>query len=206
MVVDPGYDQSGTITKKQEYYCINLKRKSHLNFKYNRDDYFSKKSFKARKMTRDKITIRSVLLFAKLLLIVPVIILYIHYFFPQNWGFFIVKPREPLYNIYRVENGNADHRSIIKNNMSYGIGISREGRILYRELSKLIKDNSNLLWKPYDADSISRLIKNGNFILLSGEPHFFKGKFLITKEEQAYSSKNRLRAIPLSQYILGETR
>jgi Sporulation delaying protein SdpA len=160
-------------------------------------------------MTRNKINaIHYLLLIAKLLWIVPVIILYIHYFFPQNWGFFLVKPREPMINIYRVENGISNNKPLIQNNMSYGIGISRKGRVLFKELSKLINDNKSLLWKPLYEDSLSNVIKYGNFIFIPGNSHFYKGKFLITKAEQLPDSSIKSGAgfNPSRQYILGEIR
>ena len=76
----------------------------------------------------------------KILLILPVIILYIHYFFPQRWGFFILKPRSAGINIYPIHDGKAIKDKGIRNNVSYGLGISRQGRFYYKELSRLIDE------------------------------------------------------------------
>jgi len=113
-----------------------------------------------------------------------------------------------MINIYRVENGIANNKPLIQNNMSYGIGISRKGRVLFKELAKLINDNKNLSWKPLDEDSLSNVIKYGNFIFISGNSHFYKGKFLITKAEQLSDSSIKSGAgfNPARQYILGEIR
>ena len=68
------------------------------------------------------------------------VILYLHYFIPQSWGFFTIEPIQPLLNAYTVHNGVINNKSLIANNMSYGMGISRKGIILFNGLVKLIED------------------------------------------------------------------
>ena len=151
---------------------------------------------------------RNLPLTAKLLLLAPVMILYIHYFLPQNWGFFIKKPNAGMINVYKVDNGNISG-PFIQNNMSYGMGVSRKGRVLYKELSILINDHKNLVWQFLDKDSLSQLIRNGSYILIPRNTNkFYKGKYLITRAEQLSDSaiKSGTAFIPTPQYALAEIR
>ena len=65
----------------------------------------------------------------KLPVIVVVVILYIHYFLPQNWGYFAMKPAKTFFNVYRVHDGIVQKKPLIPNNMSFGMGVSRNGRV-----------------------------------------------------------------------------
>ena len=103
----------------------------------------------------------------KLFITTGVIILYIYYFFLQSWGFYTTESKQPLYNLYMVHNGIADKEPFPKNNLSYGMGISLNGRILYNELYSII-DNKNIPWKPLIEDSLNYITKDGNYISLSG--------------------------------------
>lgn len=144
----------------------------------------------------------------KLLLLLPVIILYLHYFFPQRWGFFILKPRSAGLNIYQVLDGKIVSTSILHNNVSYGLGISRKGRFLYKELSRLIDENKNLSWKPLH-DSPLTFVADSTYTIISYRTYGFEpGKYLITKT-QAIADSSILKSkeiIPVMQYSLAEIR
>ncbi len=161
-------------------------------------------------MLRNKInSAGQLLLIAKLLFIVPVIILYIHYFFHQNWGFFIVKPHGPTINIYQVNDERINKEPLIKNNTGYGVGMSRKGRILYHEFSRLINDRKNLLWKHLNKDSLLQIIKTENFtVIYTNNSLLDKGKLLITKEEllPGLSMKSVATSVAPLQYTLAEIR
>jgi hypothetical protein len=100
-----------------------------------------------------RMILKSVFTIIKLLLTVMVVILYIHYFFPQSWGFYTIEPKQPLYDIYVIHDGMADKKSLIKNNISYGMGISIKGKILFNELYGIV--NKNLPWKQLIEDSLN---------------------------------------------------
>src|SRR4026207_1972933 len=80
----------------------------------------------------------------KLTVIVGVVILYIHYFLPQNWGYFVTKPVQTFFNVYRVHNQTVQNSPLIPNNMSFGMGISRKGRVYYKELIKIVNHNRHI--------------------------------------------------------------
>lgn len=143
----------------------------------------------------------------KLFITSVVVILYIHYFLPQNWPFYTAEPNIPLYNIYRVQNGIADKSPLIKNNMSYGMGISRKGKILLTELYSII-ENNDLPWKLLNQDSL--IIQHNNYIVLerAGENATFRGNFLITKTNRP-SYLNLVSGelfLPAKRYILADIR
>src|SRR5258706_14218158 len=98
--------------------------------------------------------LKSILTGIKLSVVMVVVILYIHYFFPQSWGFYTIESKQPLYNIYMVHSGIADKEPFLKNNLSYGMGISLKGRMLYNEIYNIV-DNNNLPWKPLIEDSLN---------------------------------------------------
>ncbi len=86
-------------------------------------------------MDKEIYSLKSVISIAtKISVILVVASLYIHYFLPQNWGYFVKKPAQSFFNVYRVHNGAIQNSALIDNNMSYGIGISRKGRVYYKEL------------------------------------------------------------------------
>jgi hypothetical protein len=145
----------------------------------------------------------------KLFITTVVIVLYLHYFIPQSWGFYTIESNIPLYNIYKVHNGIADKVPLIKNNMSYGMGMSREGKILFDELYGIV-NNKNLTWKVLIEDSLNSLTLHNKFTRLSslGKDVTFKGFFLVTKAYRP--SYNILRSgekfRPSQQYIMVEIR
>ena len=144
----------------------------------------------------------------KILLILPVIILYIHYFFPQRWGFFILKPRSAGLNIYPIHAGKAENNSIVHNNMSYGIGISRKGRYLYKELSRLIDENKSLSWQPF-PDSQTIPVNGSTYTQIPLNRYGFEpGKYLLTKTQTVPDSFliNNKKIISARQYSLAEIR
>jgi hypothetical protein len=152
-----------------------------------------------------KNSVQSLLLFFKLALLAPVIIFYFHYFFPQNWGFFTVKPSQPMLRIYEVSGGIIHP---MYNNMSYGMGISRKGRITYHQLSTLSKRNINLTWRTFSTDSILHTNSLHNFDLIPvGKKLSIKGKYIIVKEQLSKSSLNSktLQTVPL-EYTVAEIR
>src|SRR5450432_191959 len=123
--------------------------------------------------------LRSIFTISRFLLIAMVVILYIHYFFPQSWGFFTIPPRQPLIDAYVVRNGVADKKRFFTNNMNYGMGICRKGIVIYTALIKLIRQNKNLVWEPLHDDSLLYLTKHGRYVsVFTGDPQgIYKGKF-----------------------------
>ena len=136
------------------------------------------------------------------------VILYLHYFIPQSWGFFTIEPIQPLLNAYTVHKGVINNKSLIANNMSYGMGISRKGIILFNGLVKLIESNKNLVWKPLNEDSIYYITQHKIFIKITANNNisFYKGKFLFTKTGRpSYTVlKTKEKFVPFKQYILAD--
>jgi len=136
------------------------------------------------------------------------VVLYIHYFIPQSWGFYTIEANVPLYNIYKVHNGIADKTTLIKNNMSFGMGMSRKGKILFDELYKII--NKDLPWKSLNEDSISYITHNNKYTLIPNpsKDGTLNGNFLITKTDRPsyLNLKNDEKFHPAKQYILVDIR
>ena len=153
--------------------------------------------------------LKSVFTAIKLFVIALVAILYIHYFIPQSWGFYTIEPRQPLYNIYIIRNGIADKTALIKNNISYGMGISLKGKMLYTELYSII-GNKGLVWKPLIDDSLDYITQHGNYTLISSAIGLtaFKGKFLVTKTNRpSYLMLKKGEWFnSLRQYVLADIR
>lgn len=152
--------------------------------------------------------LKPVVIIIKLSLTAMVVILYIHYFIPQSWGFFTLESKQPLYNIYTVHNGVADKKPFLKNNFGYGMGISMKGKIIYSELYNII--NKNLVWKPLIEDSINYITQHGNYIILSTVSEYaaLRGNFLITKADRpSYIMIKSGRKLHLQkQYVLVDIR
>ena len=130
----------------------------------------------------------------KLLPVAAVCFLYVHYFIPQSFGYFTTDPRKPLINIYKVNNGIAEKQPVILNNLNYGMGISRKGRVLFNSSKRLAGIAKNLQWKILPVDSINFITQNGDYIPLHipQEKKFFSGKILVT-------SRNQPRGVTSSQ-------
>jgi len=129
--------------------------------------------------------------------------LYLHYFSHQSWGYFTVEPRQPLFNIYTL-NKNVPGKTVIKNNASYGMGVSRKGIILFNELSEIISRNKNLVWKKYKGDSLQHIDMNDVSIVNYDDLRVGRGVFFITRTERATFTaiRNNTNFIPESYYAL----
>src|SRR5688572_30188575 len=113
--------------------------------------------------------------------IVGVVILYIHYFLPQSWGYFVVKPVQTFFNVYGVHHGIVQTTPLIPNNMSFGMGISRKGRVYYKELIKILNDNKHIPWKSLPEGEFSLLsLADYDTLYIDNAKRFFTGKMLIT--------------------------
>ena len=146
----------------------------------------------------------------KILITVLTVIVYFHYFRHQSWGYFTIDPKKPLINIYAVTEGILSHEPVIKNNMSYGMGISRKGIILYNELANIVSTNKNLVWKKLNEDSLSFIVTAAKDVSLINHDDLKigKGRFLITKTErvpfQMIDAKKKF--IPTAYYTLTDIR
>jgi hypothetical protein len=146
----------------------------------------------------------------KILITVLTVIVYFHYFRHQSWGYFTIDPKAPLINIYAVNEGILSNEPVIKNNMSYGMGISRSGIILYNELANIISTNKNLVWKKLNEDSLSCIVTAVKDVSLINHDDLKVGKgiFLITKTErvpfQTINAKKKF--IPTAYYTLTDIR
>ena len=93
--------------------------------------------------------------------------------------------------------------------MSYGMGVSLKGKILYSELYKIIKNNT-LPWKPLIEDSLNYITRYENYILISTDSEYgsFKGNYIITKTERPsyLMLKNGKQLHPVTQYVLADIR
>ncbi len=141
----------------------------------------------------------------KVPVIVVVVILFIHYFLPQNWGYFAMKPAQTFFNVYRVQNGVVQNTPLINNNMSFGMGISRKGRVYYKELIKLLNNNKHIPWKPLHEGSFSFLLQDVVYdtIYIDNAQSFFTGKLLITSSERPSDTMINHKSMPVvKQYIL----
>jgi len=153
--------------------------------------------------------LKSILAILKLIVVAVVVILYIHYFIPQSWGFYTSDPTTPLISIYRVHNGFADREPYLKNNMSYGMGVSWKGKVLYSELYKMVS-NKSLSWKVLVDDSLTCITQHGNYSSITADSEYKNiiGRFLIIKTERpSYSELKNRKRNPLSkQYVLADIR
>ena len=158
---------------------------------------------------RNFISLKFLSAIIKLFITVAVIILYIHYFFPQSWGFYTIEPKQPLYNIYRIHNGIVDKRQLIRNNMSYGMGVSWKGKILYNELYKIV-GNKDLNWKVLNEDSVDYITRHSKFMTINGDNEYknYRGRFLITKTSRPsyLNLKTGGKFYFPKQYILADIR
>jgi len=155
--------------------------------------------------------LKSVFIIIKLLLTVIVVVLYIHYFFPQSWGYFTKEPLQPLITVYKIDNSIADKEPFLLNNMSYGMGVSRRGKILFNQLMKLLNANKNFKWLPLREDSLSYITQHGTYtlaLLNSNNNNICPGKFVIIKTERPTSTVliNRKKFVPAKQYTLADIR
>lgn len=157
-------------------------------------------------MINKKINVSKRLIVAfKLVLSSAVLVLYLHYFLPQNWGYFVTKPSPVFYNVYRVDKGIAQSTSLINNNMSFGMGISRRGRLLYKTLIETIANNKSVVWKPLPKAPNSFLLPDSfDTIYVDKEKNYFTGPLLIISSvwpsDSTIRSKKPIRMA--QQYIL----
>ena len=146
----------------------------------------------------------------KATIITSVVILYIHYYNHQSWGFFTIEPKQPIVEAYKIQNGIADKERVFSNNTNYGLGMCRKGIVLYTALRKLTDKNKDLEWKPLDEDSITSITKHGKYVNISTKAleGIYKGKFLITKTERPSDSTiiNHQKFVALKKYILADVR
>lgn len=120
----------------------------------------------------------------KMLITALTLIIYFHYFNHQSWGYFTINPKQPLINIYTVSRGGTVSKDpALKNNMSYGMGISRKGIFLYNKLADIIAGDKDLVWKKWNQDSLLSLAKTANNIPVINYSDFNigRGRFIITK-------------------------
>lgn len=157
-------------------------------------------------MTNKKINVSKRLIVAfKLVLSSAVLVLYLHYFLPQNWGYFVTKPSSVFYNVYRIDKGIAQSTPLINNNMNFGMGISRRGRLLYKTLIETIASSKNVVWKPLPKPQNSFLLPDSfDTIYIDKEKNFFTGPVLITSSvwpsDSTIQSKKPIQVV--QQYIL----
>jgi Sporulation delaying protein SdpA len=140
---------------------------------------------------------------------IATVLVYFHYFRHQSWGYFTIDPRQPLINIYAVNGDTLSKEPVIKNNASYGMGISRKGIIWYNELANVVANNKNLPWKKLDKDSVSHIVTTGGDVGLTGynDLGVGKGRFLLTKTERApFESAEKKKFIPVEYYTLTDIR
>ncbi|MBA2563347.1 MAG: hypothetical protein H0V14_10650 [Chitinophagaceae bacterium] len=146
----------------------------------------------------------------KISVIVAVVILYLHYFLPQNWGYFAMKPAQTFYQVYSVQNGVIQNKPIIHNNMSFGMGISRKGRVYYKELIKILNNNKHIPWKPLEKGSIPFLSQGADYdtLYIDNSKSFFTGKLLITSSQRPSDTMLlNHKSMPLAkQFILAVTK
>lgn len=146
----------------------------------------------------------------KIFITAATVTLYIHYFHRQSWGYFTINAKDPLINIYAADDGTLSDKSILKNNMSYGMGISRKGLILYSQLIKIISTDKNLVWKKLNKDSLLSIVKTGEDIGLINydDLSIGKGRFLLTKTERIpfQTVKTKKKFIPSEYYTLTDIR
>ena len=146
----------------------------------------------------------------KLLITALVVILYIHYFFPQSWGYFTIEPRQDMIEVYKIQNGTVGKRPFLLNNMSYGMGISRKGKISFDQLIRLLNANTNLEWRPLRRDSLQHSIKNGPYNLITAENKYgvYRGKFLFIKTDRPAREvlKDNRKFVPTKQFLLVDVK
>ncbi len=155
--------------------------------------------------------VQDVLLALKMLITVLTVIIYFHYFNHQSWGYFTIDPKQPLINIYAVsKQGIVSKDPVLKNNMSYGMGISRKGIFLYNKLADIIASNKNLVWKKLSLDSLSCAARNVNNIpvINYNDCNIGKGRFVITKtdREPFQITGTKQKFLPAMVYAITDIR
>lgn len=140
--------------------------------------------------------------------IATVIVAFFHYFIPQSWGFYTIQANHPIYNIYTINNGVVEKDPVLKNNFTYGMGISKKGKILYGELYSII--NKKIEWKFLNEDSLNFLIHYGEYGNIPADHEYpdFKGDFLIIKTARPHylDLKNKEHLHSSRQYVLAHIR
>ena len=145
-------------------------------------------------------------------ILVTVLTLFInwHYFRHQSWGYFTIDPKQPLINIYAVSTtGVLSRDPVLKNNMSYGMGVSREGIFLYNKLADVIASNKSLVWKKLNGDSLSFLVNTDRDIgtINYNDCNIGRGRFVITKtDRQRFGAIGKKNDFPVIYYSLTDIR
>lgn len=154
--------------------------------------------------------LRLVFTISRFVVIAVIVVLYIHYFYPQSWGFFTIKPNQPVIDAYVIHDGVADKEKFFSNNMNYGMGICRKGIVLYTALRKLIdKNKKGLEWITLNEDSIAYITQHGIYTSLNSDAGgIYKGRFLFIKTERPFESAiiNREKFPAVKKYILADVR
>ncbi len=90
------------------------------------------------------------------------------------------------------------------------MGISRKGRVYYKELIKLLNNNKHIVWKPLHEGSLSFIVQNMNYdtVYIDNAKSFLTGKLLITHIERPSDSMilNDKLLPEGKQYILAVTK
>ncbi len=153
--------------------------------------------------------LRSIFAISRFFVIAVIVVLYIHYFYPQSWGFFTIKPKQPIIDAYIIHDGVADTERFFSNNMNYGMGICRKGIVLYTALRRLIDKNKNLEWKTLKEDSITYISQHGTYTsILCDADSIYKGRFLFIKTERPSDTTiiNHEKVVAVKKYILADVR
>jgi hypothetical protein len=146
----------------------------------------------------------------KILITVFTLVVYLHYFRHQSWGYFTIDPKTPLINIYSINEGTLSKEPVLKNNMSYGMGLSRKGIFLYNNLAKIITTNKNLAWKKLNEDSLPSIVKSDKdvSVIANDDLNIGRGRFLLTKTDRVpfQTIKATKEFIPAAYYTLTDIR
>lgn len=101
--------------------------------------------------------------------------------FPQGWGFFTKSPREPMLEVYRVDQRNNMELVTLKNQSSSNFfGLSRRGRMIGYESSMIASQISQNLWKDEIMKNKFKLPKDTIIQIKKGDGKYFqRGIYLL---------------------------
>lgn len=123
--------------------------------------------------------------------------------FPEGWSFFTRNPREPLLEVYKIDNGKLISMPLSNSSMINSFGFSRKSRVKGFEASTIISEIPSNLWKENKGNNYIKDI-NDNFVNVKYKKsnHYFnKGKYLFVLKDPipwAWASKSQDKYAPYS--------
>jgi antimicrobial peptide system SdpA family protein len=100
--------------------------------------------------------------------------------FPEGWGFFTKNPRDPLLDVYKVEDSTLVNVTIRNQSFKNKLGFSRKSRILGYESSVLANEINAKSWSKDKMKNLHDLKEDTVYnIRNKNNRHLNKGKYLL---------------------------